>query len=206
MANNYVLVVEGLEQLGAIADLPDNIKLMAVQAINKITPNVRTESAARILRQINFPESYLQPAARRLYVSRLATRGKLESAITARNRRTSLARFVTGPLAPRQVGVQVQVKKGGGIENLRRAFVVQLNGDTDTRGNLGLAVRLKPGESLRGRSKSTKLARNLYLLYGPSVQQVFLDNSGDGVASDMAPVVADKLADEFNRLFDARIR
>jgi len=202
----YALVVEGLEHLGQFADLPDKVKLDAVRAINKITPSIRAESAARILRQINFPEAYLQPAARRLYVSRLATRGKLEAAITARRRPTSLARFITGPVADKQVGVQVKVKASGKTETLRRAFVVRLKGDADTRGNFGLAVRLPKGEALRGRSSAVKLAKGLYLLYGPSVQQVFLDNQGEGVAADVSPLALDRLADEYQRLFDARIR
>lgn len=206
MAQNYVLVVEGLEHLGALSDLPPGVALDAVRAINKITPQVRTESAARILRQINFPESYLNLGSKRLFVSRLATRNKPEAAINARRRPTSLARFVTGTLQDKQVGVSVRVKKGGKTEQLRRAFVLRLNSGADTKGNFGLAVRLPKGEELRNRATARRMANGLYLLYGPSVQQVFLDNQGEGVAADMAPVAADKLADEFQRLFDLRLR
>lgn len=204
--NNYMIVVEGLTELGSLADVPANVSLSAVQAINRTLATTRTESAARILRQINFPESYLNPGSKRLFVSRLATRGKPEGAITARRRPTSLARFVTGSLSDKQVGVKVRVKKGGRTEDLKRAFVIRLNSGTDTKGNFGLAVRLRRGETLRNRATATKMANGLYLLYGPSVQQVFLDNQGEGVAADMAPIAADKLADEFQRLFDLRLR
>lgn len=200
--NNYLVVVEGLHHLGALSDLPPQISLAAVQAINKTADSTRTDSARRILSQINFPESYLNPGSKRLFVSRLATRGKPEAAITARRRPTSLARFVTGTLADKQVGVQVKVKKNGKTETLRRAFVVRLRGDADTKGNFGLAVRLPKGESLRGRNTAVRMANGLYLLYGPSVQQVFLDNEGEGVAQDVSPIAAEKLADEFQRIFD----
>jgi hypothetical protein len=42
-----------------------------------------------------------------------------------------------------------------------------------------------------------QLAGNLYLLYGPSVSQVFA-----GVAQDISPDMADFLDAEFNRLME----
>src|SRR5690606_20943365 len=138
MARTYAIVVDGLANLGMLEELPDKVLLDAARAINKVTPSIRAESARRILSQINFPNSYLNPGAKRLHVSRLATRGKLEAAITARSRPTSLARFVTGGIAPKQVGVNVQVQKGGPSVRLAKAFVLQLNGNADTQGNFGL--------------------------------------------------------------------
>lgn len=202
MAKVFAIVVEGLENLDQYRSLGPDADMAAVQAINRTATDARKESARRILQQINFPESYLQPGAKRLFVSRQATRGKKEAAIAARRRPTSLARFVTGKLAPRQVGVSVKVKKGGPVEQLRRAFVVQLNSGADTKGNFGLAVRLPKGEELRGRNSAVRMASGLYLLYGPSVQQVFLDNQGEGVADDVTPFVLDRLGDEFQRIFD----
>lgn len=202
----YAVVVEGLADLGVLKELPDNTLLDAARAINKVLPSIRTESARRILGQINFPNSYLNPGAKRLYVSRLATRGKLEGAITARRRPTSLARFVTGNLQDKQVGVTVQVSKGGKTENLKRAFVIRLNGNADTQGNFGLAIRLPKGKAMTNRKSAVRMANGLYLLYGPSVQQVFLDNQGEGVAEDMVPLALEKLGDEYTRLFDLRLK
>lgn len=204
MADQFVVVVEGLANLEAYKGMDERVKLNTIRAINKVAPAIRTESRHRILSQINFPTSYLDPSAKRLFVSRLATRVKPEAAITARRRPTSLARFITGTPTPNKEGVNVSVAKGR-VETLRRAFVIRLRAGTanlDTKANLGLAVRLKRGETLRNKNATVKMANGLYLLYGPSIQQVFLDNSGEGVADDMAPVALEKLEDEFNRLMD----
>lgn len=204
MASQFAVIVEGISDLKDFEGADERLKLNIVRAINKIAPQVRTESRHRILRQINFPSSYLDPSAKRLYVSRLATKAKPEAAITARRRPTSLARFIVGSPTPNKAGVTVSVGKGK-TETLRRAFVIRLRSgtaDLDTKANLGLAVRLKRGETLRNKNATMKMANGLYLLYGPSIQQVFLDNSGEGVAQDVAPYALDKLDEEINRLMD----
>jgi hypothetical protein len=203
MAGNYAVIVEGLRELREVEHLRDEILFNAVRAINRTADTGRTQAARQILQQINFPASYLNPAQKRLWVSRRAQRGTLEARITARARPTSLARFVSGNAAGGQ-GLRVEVKPGS-TRFLRRAFLVKLRAGSagiDTKFNMGLAVRLQPGDDLRNKKSVVKMARGLYLLYGPSVDQVFLDNSGDGVASDIAPDLADKLAEEFLRLME----
>ena len=46
------------------------------------------------------------------------------------------------------------------------------------------------------------MRHRLYLLYGPSVDQVFRANDGDGVANDMVPAVERNLEREFLRLLE----
>jgi len=203
----YAVVVRGLADLGLVAQLSDSVLLDAARAINAVAPSIRTESARAILGQVNFPNSYLNPSAKRLYVSRLAKRGNLEAAITARRRPTSLARFVKGSLKDKQVGgMSVQVEAGGKTTQFDKAFVIKLKGATEAMGNLGLAIRLPKGKAIRNRHSAVRMANGLYLLYGPSVQQVFMDNQGEGVAEDMVPLALEKLADEYTRLFDLRLR
>lgn len=204
MVQQFAVIVEGVYTLKDFENVDERLKLNLVRAVNKITPQVRTESRRRILSQINFPSSYLDPSAGRFFVSRLATQAKPEAAITARRRPTSLARFIVGTPTPNKEGVTVSVGKGR-TETLRRAFVIRLRAgtaDLDTKANLGLAVRLKRGESLRNKNATVKMANGLYLLYGPSIQQVFLDNSGDGVAQDVSGYALDKLDAEVDRLMD----
>ena len=204
MADQFVVVVDGLLDLKDFEGADERVKLNMVRSVNKVIAQTRTESRRRILGQINFPTSYLDPSGGRFYVSRLATRAKPEAAITAKRRPTSLARFIVGTPTPNKAGVTVSVGKGK-TETLRRAFVIKLRAGSapiDTKSNLGLAVRLKRGETLRNKNSMIKMANGLYLLYGPSVQQVFLDNSGEGVAQDVAPYALDKLEDEFDRLMD----
>ncbi len=153
-----------------------------------------------ILAEVNFPPGYLD--GDRFGVTKRATDEDLEAAITARQRPTSLARFATGQSfegARRTGGVSVRVNKGGGAKRIKGAFFVKLRRGRDTKDgfNTGIAIRLKPGETLRGRRKGAvgvQLAPDLYILQGPSVDQVFRE-----VAVAGSPAVADKLMKEFTR-------
>lgn len=177
----------------------------AVQAINKIARDARAQAARLIREQVNLPARYVSPSEKRLYVSRQAQGSNLEARITARGRATSLAQFVTGPAKPGKAGVYVQVQPGK-ARFMRRAFLIRLpQGNaavTDTKFNLGLAIRLRPGERLQNKVTARRVERGLYVLYGPSVSQVFRANDNSGVASDIAPEYARKLEAEFLRLLD----
>lgn len=200
--STFAVAVEGVETIREIQELRPQIRLAAVRAINKVARDQRAEAARRVSEQINLPRSYVSPSSGRLSVSKQATRGSLEARITARGRPTSLARYAKG--SPGKAGVTLEVKPGQS-SYMKRAFLIKLpqgSGQTDTRFNLGLAIRLRPGESLRNKVRSVQIAKNLYLLYGPSVQQVFLDNQGKGVASDLAEPTASRLEAEFNRLLE----
>lgn len=190
------------------ADLLDGIgtdarKLAAVRALNKAARDGRTQAARMIRANVAFPASYVGPGEKRLYVSKQATRGDLEAKITARGRVTSLARFVKGNPSPNAAGVYVEVQPHKAI-HLKRAFVIKLpqgnNSVTDTAHNLGLAVRLPKGKTLNNKLTARQVASGLYVLYGPSVSQVFRANDNTGVAEEMAPDVAADLAAEFLRL------
>lgn len=203
MADNYAVFVEGLDNFDQFRDLGKDIQLAALRAVNKATRDGRALTARWIRDQVNFPARYLSPGGKRLAVTRQATRGSLEGRITARSRATSLAQFVSGN--PRRGSpIRVEISPGK-ARYLRNAFLIKLpqgSAPVDTKFNLGLAVRLKPGETLRNKKSARKLTGNLYLLYGPSIDQVFLDNSGDGVAKDAEPKIADNLEAEFLRLLE----
>jgi hypothetical protein len=209
MADTYGVFVEGITNLNEFDSLKDEIKLWAAQAINKTAERGRTRAAREIRDQVNFPASYVSPSSKRLFVSKKAQRSDLEARIRARTRATSLARFVTGSTTPSKLtqdGVRVEVHPGK-ARFLKRAFLIRLRAgtaDLDTRSNLGLAVRLKPGEVLRNKSDVRKLDRGLYLLYGPSVDQVFRARDGSGVANEIAPDLSVMMEQEFLRLVDLR--
>lgn len=198
----FAVAVEGMETLADVRAVASETKLAAVRAINKVSRDQRAEAARRIGEQINIPRRQLGPSGGRLTVSKKATRTDLESRITARGRPTSLARFSRG--SPGSAGVTVEVKPGQ-ASFMRRAFLIRLpQGSTltETRFNLGLAIRLRPGERISNKISQVKLSKGLYLLYGPSVQQVFLDNQEKGVADDLAEPTARKLEGEFLRLLN----
>lgn len=203
MARSYeVLTLEGLAALKNLEQLPREIQQAAYRAVNAAAENARTRSAKEIRNQVNFTAAYLSPAQGRLRVGKKANAGTLESNILARNRATSLARFATSG-AQNKEGVTVQVKPGS-ARFLRRAFLIRLRKGTqltETQNNLGLAIRLPPGTRIDNKRQMVQVKGNLYLLYGPSVGQVF-----NTVRDDVAPAVLDFLEDEFLRLLDVTRR
>jgi hypothetical protein len=196
----YVFVVEGLDTLGFVKDLPKRVVTAAQQAVNRTLDKTRTESARRIGLQVNFGVQYLSPGEGRLKVARRATNAKLEGAIVGRQRPTSLARFANSS-TPNRAGVTVIVKPGA-ARFMKTAFLVRLRSGstlTDTKFNLGLAIRLKPGQSVHNKKEMVRLANNLYLLYGPSVDQVFKT-----VREEVGPDALADLESEFLRLMDLK--
>lgn len=190
--DSYVVAVEGLSSLSDIQNLDENILLRARQAINRTTERARTRSDKEMRKQIAFPARYLSS---RLAVSKKASGRSLQAVITGRDRPTSLARFAKNKdvsAARRKGGVSVTVSPGQ-TRFMGGAFLMQLRG-----GNLGLAIRLKQGQSLRNKRKLASAGKGLYILYGPSVDQVFRSVADEYAAPD----AADFLEREFLRLME----
>lgn len=189
---NYVVAVEGLESIRDIQNLDENILLRARQAINRAAARARTTSDRDMRKQIAFPARYLSS---RLQVSKKASGRSLQAVITGRDRPTSLARFASNKdpaAARRRGGVSVTVSPGQ-TRFMAGAFLMRLKG-----GNLGLAIRLKEGDSLRNKRQVAKAGKGLYILYGPSVDQVFRAVADERAAPD----AADFLEREFLRLME----
>lgn len=147
-----------------------------------------------ITAQVNFPQGYVDND--RFGFDKRASPNDLTASLVARQRPTSLARFAT----PAGKGVNVRVAKKGAGKLFESAFLVRLRAGTSLDGgNMGLAVRLKPGQTLnkRDQSRMVHLDANVVLLYGPSIDQV-LNNS---VAESETPEVLASIATEFYRQF-----
>lgn len=207
MASPYLVAVEGItEALRSIEDLDKNVEDSARMAVNRTIDWARTRAAEEILRQVNFGKSYLTGRDGRLAVTKRARGEDLEAVITGRQRPTSLARFTETRdpgLTRREGGVRVQVKPGSD-KFMKRAFLMRLRAGarlTDTQYNLGLAIRLRPGESLGNKTKIQQVNSNLVLLYGPSVDQVFRT-----VAPEISGRVEEYLENEFTRLLEVKRR
>jgi len=204
MANEWAVFAEGLEDID-FSNAGRDILRAASQAINKTTRDKRAKAARAIRDQINLPARYVSPSGKGLYVSKHASPSSLEGVITARGRPTSLARFAQGTPRAGKSGVVVEVQPGR-ARFMKRAFPIKLPQgsafDIETKFNLGLAIRLRPGERLQNKVKARRVEKGLYLLYGPSVDQVFRANDGDGVANDLVPEIERDLSNEFLRLLD----
>lgn len=200
MSDAYVVAVEGLDSIGDIRNLPVAILTKARQAINKTLTHARTQASREIRKQVNFPARYLSGTDARLTAHPAMTGGTLEAKLRGRNRPTSLARFVTNASASavrKKGGATLKVNPGRSTF-IPKAFLMKLRQGTtmtDTQHNLGLAIRLKPGESVRNKKYMVDVGNGLYLLYGPSVNQVFRT-----VSEDIAPDTANFLEREFSRL------
>lgn len=193
MADAYAVIVSGESALTDNGDLSPKIARAAQRAINRTIERARTASGREIRKQVAFGAQYLSGSAGRLTITQKATETDLKAIVTGRTRPTSLAQFAT----PRAKGVDVTVQPGL-ARHLDRAFMVKLrSGNTDTKNNAGLAIRLPEGKA-PGRAYRPKLMGNgLWLLYGPSVGQVF-----DDVALDISPDTLDFLEREFLRLVE----
>lgn len=178
--------------------LPDAASQAAKFALNDVAqgPGLAVFRKA-VADSANFPPGYLTDS--RLGVTSKATSTRLATTITGRFRATSLARFAQSPTVGK-TGVRVEVRRGHSVD-IKRAFIIRLRAGktlTNDSFNLGLAIRLKPGEKLRNTvgARPIALDKGLYLLYGPSVDQVFRE-----VGSEEAPQVLKLVETEFYRQF-----
>lgn len=188
---------------------PKDVRVAASRTINRVTRETRTNIARAITAELNVPASYVSPSNERLSITQFSQPNELESMITAKGRATSLARFVSGSKKVGRPGVAVNVKPSSS-SMLERAFLIPLRRGlsdvTDGPSNLGLAIRLRKGESLSKTTAAKRIGRNLYLLYGPSVAQVFENNAGTGEVKDQTPDIEARLAQEFFRLIGRKFK
>lgn len=198
MAEKYGFSVEGLDTLDELKSLGSAIVSNASRAINDTLDYARREAAYDIGQEINFPADYLSPQSGRLAVAERSNDATLEGTVVARHRATSLARFSATGFGSNPV---VNVEVGAGYKEFKRAFFVHLNAgsSTETKSNLGIAIRLKAGEKIKNKKVAAiELDKNLYLLYGPSVDQAFrMFVDGD---MKFKTSVLDHLEKEFFRL------
>ena len=185
-----------LDAVGYFQRLPGVAEKAAQLAINTVAERGGMTLIRRsILDDIAFPKDYLTKD--RIGVTKKARPDDLEAVITARQRPTSLARFADPgtPLGSRaRIGVKVQVKNANGSTLLKQAWLTKLR-----NGNVGLAVRIKPGQTFAGRHDPITqwlVPGRVALLYGPSVDQVFRD-----VSEKSAAPIGRMVMDEFNRQF-----
>lgn len=209
MTETFALVIEGLDHIDSLADIPREIVRSARIAVNDAATRGRTEIGRQVLRRVNLPASYVAPRNKRLHVSKKATNADLEAIIAARSRPTSLARYALDSNPGRGEGVRVKVARHGAVRTIGgrksknfSAFLIRLRAGstlTDTKHNMGLAVRTSSGRPPPG-YKPAPLGKNLWLLYGPSVSQiVYSEHNNGGVGTELSPEIQQMLEDEFWR-------
>lgn len=197
------IIATGLDEFARFFEsVPDLANEAAFFAVNDTSRDTVPLLKRTMRKQINFPSKYLN--AERLSIRRKATRSRLEATISGRDRPTSLARFAEGatPENSRKAPIIVHVKPGkkkvlNKPSSKTKAFLVRLRNN-----NIGLAVRLPKGETLSNSEGAIPLTRgkrpdeNVYLLYGPSVDQVL-----QGVIPDSTDEITRMLQSNFLRQF-----
>lgn len=192
--SGMLVAVSGLSELSEDFEAAaEKITRFMRMSINTTARRMRTKSSRLIRDEVAFPARYLDSATSgKLRVSRQATEAQLTAAITGRFDPTSLTRFVRGAKSHGRKNPKLQVSPGSSTV-IPNSFIMNLK-----NGNQGLAIRLKEGETVRGKRRMASLSRrdpSLYLLYGPSVDQVFRS-----VAEDVSPEAGEFLENEFLRL------
>lgn len=204
MGDLYIVAIEGLSALKSLDTLPDNILRNAQRAVNSTIRKARSTSRSAMEDQVNFPRGYLTGKDGRLE-QRLARGKELKGYLVGRDRPTSLSRFVQGGLrvqgqgVPRAAGLTVEVKPGV-AKRLPTAFAMKLRNN-----NIGIAMRLPRGKSPTKKGGGVEIRNSgsnssLWLLYGPSVDQVFV-KTREMIRDDMEEF----MEREFERLMQAEI-
>lgn len=203
--------LRGLESVERyFAKAPKIARDAARFAVNDAARFGARRASEEIRKQVRFTRAYLGDASNsdaRLKITKVAKGDDMTAVISARQRPTSLARFAQGTPTfgrARGKGPRVKVKPGAGYKTVKDGFFLRLRAGSSNldKFNVGLAVRLKPGESIRRRYKGNAglkafgKDKNLFLLYGPSVDQVF-----NTVRADISPSVGARAEQEFLRQF-----
>jgi hypothetical protein len=211
MSNVLEISFDGVKELRSFFETaPDVVTSAARDAVNGAVRFGYAESSRQIRAEVNFTQDYIGSVAQgnRLKVSRYATQDSLEGSIVAEARAVSLARFADDRTLGGKNGVTVTVKAGGAARRIASAFLIKLKAGnaavTQDNFNIGLAIRLKPGQSISNKTTLIPFGAgdpNLYLLYAPSVDQVFRD-----VRDKVTPAIQDFLTTEFYRQFERQTR
>jgi hypothetical protein len=205
---NPLIELRGLAGLASyFRDFSGLSEQAARLAINSTARFASSLASKRVRMQVAFARSYIGAAgdpSAKIRIKQYASSGDLTAVVAARDRPTSLARFALGTPTfgkrPKNSRAPtVRVKTAGGSMLVKRGFFIKLRRGAmvnQDQFNIGLAIRLKKGETLQATQAASPLGGGAYLLYGPSVAQVF-----DTVRDDIAPEVADFSAYEFARQF-----
>lgn len=208
---SFTVQIKGIKEFEkALAAQPEKASKAAAMAINDIVRKTYAYTKRKIMRSVNLKASYLdgrdggQP---RLKISQFAKDTDLKAVIVGRQRATSLNRFGATQLYGTskkgkkiKAGISVNIK--GRKKKIPKAFFVNLKRGTAENGNIGVAIRVKSGERVDGKKLSGQPMggagnSDVYLLYGPSVEQLFRTQ----IADDGAIFASDHLDREFQRQF-----
>lgn len=192
-----------------LREYPKAARKAAKLSINDTVRRGRRMVKREIQSQVNLPPSYLN---QNRLSENYAKEDNLVGSIVGRRRPTSLARYGAQALyqpnktrpGKKPAGVSVRVKNQRKV--IPNAFLIKLKAGNKDGVNQGLAVRLpegkKPNRRFNGKPLYKNQTSNVWLLYGPSVNQIMTSEGGNGSMIDnMKPKLNTYLNREFRRQF-----
>lgn len=192
-----------------VARTPEVAAEAAKLAVGDAAEWGRNLSKREMVSAVNLPADAL--AGRRFRISQRPTTANPEAVISADNNPLGLSRFVVGPGKVGMPGPQTRTLRGGtttqwpkGGDRGDYAFLIKVGPGKKgsapaVRAGFGLAIRTtRPMENSR---EAFKIGKDLYLLFGPSVDQMF-----GQLMPQIVPRVEAKLQTEFARQYERLIR
>ena len=175
----------GLENLDAyVRRFGDNANKAASMTLNDTARWARTRLKSQMQADIRLTESAF--TGKRLYVAEFANPGHLQVTVRGDKQGYSLSRFAVDKPVRLARSPLLQIKRGGPAVQVKRGFFLPA-----PNGALGLAVRTN-GPLAKG--KGRKVGPNLYILFGPSPDQMMRR-----LAPELVPSVQQHVLVEFNR-------
>lgn len=191
--------IQGLASF--VARTPEVAAEAAKLAVGDAAEWGRNLSKREMASAVNLPADAL--AGRRFRISQRPTTANPEAVISADNNPLGLSRFVVSQKARGAAHPKVRILVGGATKSFSDpdikgsySFLIPTPGGAD---GVGLALRTK--EPLRNSQAARKIGRDLYLLSGPSVNQMF-----GQLMPTIVPRVEAKLQTEFARQYERLIR
>ncbi|ATN93245.1 hypothetical protein [Marinobacter phage PS6] len=192
-----------------LREFPKVARKASKLSINDTIRRGRRMTKQEVMTQVNLPSSYLNQTR---LSENFATEDNLVGSIVGRRRPTSLARFGAEQLyqsnktrpGRKPAGVSVRVKNRR--KTIPNAFLVKLKAGNRDGVNQGLAVRLpkgqRPDRRFGGKPLYKNQSTNVWLLYGPSVNQMMISSrSGKSIVETLKPRLDTYLSQEFRRQF-----
>ena len=184
-----------------VARTPEVAAEAAKLAVGDAAEWGRNLSKREMVSAVNLPADAL--AGRRFRISQRPTTANPEAVISADNNPLGLSRFVVSQKARGAAHPKVRILVGGATKSFSDpdikgsySFLIPTPGGAD---GVGLALRTKA--PLRNSRAARKIGRDLYLLSGPSVNQMF-----GQLMPTIVPRVEAKLQTEFARQYERLIR
>lgn len=191
--------IQGLASF--VARQPEIAAQAAKMAVGDTAEWGRNLSKRMMVAEVNLPDDAL--ATKRFRISQRPTAANPEAVISADNNPLGLSRFVVGPKAPGTPHPKVRIKVGGATKSFssadRKGTYSFLIPTPNGANGVGLAIRTK--RPLEKSHAARKIGRDLYLLSGPSVNQMF-----GQLLPAVVPRIEAKLQAEFARQYERLTR